>query len=150
VVALQYHQYSRTKRQIVELKDGAAARERTLDFKRFELDEIEKAHVLAEEDEHLEQRLRILKNLELIRQSLTDSYRLIYEDADAASDRLRKSSKHLEVIAAYSDEYATLSTALDDCYYRLEDIQGDFRNLRDAVEGSSEDMDPIMTRRKPE
>ena len=146
VVALQYHQYSRTKRQIVELKDGAAARERTLDFKRFELDEIEKAHVLAEEDEHLEQRLRILKNLELIRQSLTDSYRLIYEDADAASDRLRKSSKHLEVIAAYSDEYATLSTALDDCYYRLEDIQGDFRNLRDAVEGSSEDMDPIMER----
>lgn len=145
-VASRYRQLSATKRLIAELKDGAAARERMLDFKRFELDEIEKAQIQPEEDLQLEQRLQILKNLELISQSLSEAYRLIYEDSDAAIDRLRKSSKRMEEIAPYSDEYAILRTSLDECYYRLEDMQNELRNMRDAIDSSSETMDPIIER----
>lgn len=145
-VALRYRQFSNTKRMISELKDGVAARERMLDFKRFELDEIEKAQIHPEEDLQLEQHLQILKNLELISQALSEAYRLVYEDSDAAIDRLRKSSKRMEDIASYSDEYATLKTSLDDSYYRLEDMQHELRTMRDAIDGSSEDMDPIIER----
>jgi DNA repair protein RecN (Recombination protein N) len=145
-VASRYRQFIATKRLIAELKDGAAARERMLDFKRFEFDEIEKAQIQPEEDLQLEQRLQILKNLELISQSLSEAYRLVYEDSDAAIDRLRKGSKRMEEIAPYSDEYAILRTSLDECYYRLEDMQNELRNMRDAIDGSSETMDPIIER----
>ncbi len=52
----------------------------------------------------------------------------------------------LEEIAACSEELSTASQEFSDIYYRLQDLAGDLRNIRESVNFSPSEMDAAIAR----
>ena len=144
--AAAYHTYRGLRQQLTSLTDGLAARERQLDFCRFERNEIEAAAPTTGEDAAIEERIAVLKHSETIRTALEETYAALFDGPLPARDQLGRSMQALERIAPYSASLAALSSALTDSYYQLEELQADIRKERDAAAFSPQELDRLMER----
>ncbi len=68
------------RRDMAQLGEDPAQRERTLDMLRYQVQEIEAANIKPREDEHLSERRRLLANAEKIIKALSEAYDLLTED----------------------------------------------------------------------
>lgn len=141
-----YEEYITAKSNLNDLVKNAAERERKRDFMAFELSEIEQANLTVKEDEILSDKISLLQNGEKIYQNLTYSYDLLYSQTPSSVDCLSKSLKFLEEIADFSTELSSMKEILSDCYYKIEDLSGDLRNLRDSITFSQEELDQSISR----
>lgn len=141
-----YNTYRALRRQLAALTDGLAARERQLDFYRFERSEIESAAPVPGEDSDIEERIAVLKHSETIRTALEETYAALFDGPLPARDQLGRSKQALARIAPYSTSLAGLAATLSDSYYQLEELQTDIRRERDAAAFSPQELDRLMER----
>ncbi len=90
---------------------------RELSFLQFELDEIEKAKLVAGEEEELSREHRRLANANTIKETLSTVYRLSGEGGDSAAEQLGHAVRQLAKIEQYDSR-------LSDLYASLESVEG--------------------------
>ena len=135
-----YQENLRLEKKLLENQEMTTDNETRKDILKYQINEIEKGEVTANEYEDLVKRKDILINSEKIIRSLTEISKTI------EVENIRKISKEFEVLSNYYDEYANIIEELSDMYWKLKDIQDEV-NMRIAnIEYDPIEIDQIVSR----
>ena len=135
-VADAYHRWHGCKRQLDELQRDEAEKFQLVDILKFQIDELERAQLAIGEDVTLEEERRRLLNFEKLTSLSDESYRLIYEDNDAAVTRMRQAMKRVAELAEYDSTFGDYREGLEAASAVLEDLAFSLRDFSDKLEFS--------------
>lgn len=131
-----YHHWFRRKRELDQLQRDEAERFQLVDILKFQINELERAQLAKGEDTTLEDERRLLLNFEKLTALSDQSYRLIYEDNEAALTRLRQAMKRVAELAEYESSFADYREGLETASAVLEDLAFSLRGFSDKLEFS--------------
>jgi DNA repair protein RecN (Recombination protein N) len=135
-VSDSYGAWNGLKRELDELHRDEAEKFQLVDILKFQIEELDRAQLAIGEDDRLEEERRRLLNVEKLTTLSSESYRLIYEDDDAALSRLRQSGKRLEELAEYDSSFRDYLEGLESARAVLEDLAFSLREFSDKLEFS--------------
>ena len=141
-----FSEYNETRRQLANLLSQAKENARRQDFYQFEATEIKNAALKPGEDAELEKRIFLLKNSERIFENIEKTYAVLYEESPSATDELGMCLHSLEDISSCSDELRAIAEEFSDIYYRLQDLSGELRNIKESLVFSPEELDRAIAR----
>jgi len=143
-----FDEYAEIDKKLSALK---ADRDKTMaekDMLEFQAGEIEAMEIDLEEDLKLEDKLKVLGNLEKIRESLGGAINFLRDGEEFnASDLLSKGSSLVDMVADYSSELEKSSEELNDILYRLNDVCGVLESIIESQEADPEELDRLMDRK---
>lgn len=141
-----FSEYNETRRQLASLLSQEKENARRQDFYQFEATEIKNAALKPGEDAELEKRIFLLKNSERIFENIEKTYAVLYEESPSTTDELGMCLHSLEDISSCSDELRTIAEEFSDIYYRLQDLSGELRNIKESLVFSPEELDRAIAR----
>ena len=129
-----YHHWLGHKRELDQLQPDEAEKFQLADILKFQINELERAQLAIGEDATLEEERRRLLNFEKLTALSDESYRLIYEDNEAALTRLRQAMKRVAELAEYESSFADYQEGLEAASAVLEDLAFSLRGFSDKLE----------------
>jgi len=118
-VATSYEEYADTVNRINSLKRNLADAERQRDFLSFELKEIDDAKLKPDEDEHLEESIKMMENSEKLYEALNNAFSTLFGYDDCADAAISNSLNSLESVKGISSDIDAIYKRLSDTYYEL-------------------------------
>jgi DNA repair protein RecN (Recombination protein N) len=131
-VAARYRRWAVLGRELDALRRDEAEKFHLTDALRFQVSELEAAHLAAGEDEQLEAERRRLVNLEKLTELCADAYNLTYEESDSTVARLGRLERQVEELSQYEASYRNYLEGIASARAVLEDLAA---TLRDYSEG---------------
>ena len=126
----KYEQYLDIKNKLKENYGDEKEKQRKLDLLKYQFNEIEQAELKIDEEETLEQEIKVINNSEKIYQNLNDANNQIDEIAlDAVSIAVR----NLEKIEQYSNSYEKITSTLKGIFYDLQEVSRDLQEYNNVV-----------------
>ena len=142
-----YNNYSTLKRQLEELTTAEAKNRKEQDYLQFQFNELYEAHLVADEQEALEQESQLLAHAEAVREGLAEASAMMDDDSgQAALSRLRQAKTALTHIAAYHPEAEALLGRLDSSLIELDDICSELQSTADGITYSPERQQEVDDR----
>lgn len=135
-----YRSLSAARTALDSLKKRLADSERQKDLMRYELSEIEAAAIKDDEDEQLQDDIKLMQHSEAIYESLALACDKVYESDNSAMSGLSGALAQLQDAAKYSKDIAEAAESFADAYYRLDDLGRTLRDLRDSVNFSQQEL----------
>jgi DNA repair protein RecN (Recombination protein N) len=145
-VAEAYARWSGLRRELESLRHDEAEKFQLVDTLKFQIAELERAHLSPGEDEKLEEERRRLANVEKLTGLCQASYSRIYEDDGAAVTRLRQTLKAVEELAEYESSFRDYLEGLETARAVLEDLSFSLRDFADRLEFSPSRLAEIEDR----
>ena len=138
----------RLRREIDSLTMDESEKLRRMETLRYQIAEIEKAELVAGEDEELESRRKLLQSAEKIADGMNDAVENLYggEDTDGAMAMLAAAERALGKISRFSDSISDLHEKIADLMYQVEDTARTVMDVRDELNYSEEELDRIEER----
>ena len=128
-----YQAYTALKHELETLTATEARNRRDQDYLQFQFNELEEAHLVADEQGALEQESQLLAHAEAVREGLAEASAMMDDDSgQAALSRLRQAKSALGHVADYHPDAAALLARLDSSLIELDDI---CRELQSSAEG---------------
>ncbi|MCR5809639.1 MAG: DNA repair protein RecN [Clostridiales bacterium] len=131
-----YSEYAETARKLNSGFLSEAERERRIDILKYQINEIEKASLKADEEDRINEELKILTNAERISESLASASELLTSEGGAVQE-LKAAVDKLSKISDLSASFGEVYSRLNDLYYEVEDAAYSVRDL-----GLDSDFDP--------
>ena len=135
-VAEAYQRWHARQLELDELQRDEAEKFQLLDILKFQIAELERAQLAIGEDVTLEEERRRLLNFEKLISLSDESYRLIYEDNDAALTRMRQAMKRVAELADYESTFGDYREGLESASAVLEELSFSLRDFSDKLEFS--------------
>src|ERR1044071_4112229 len=104
-VAAAHKRWAALKRELIALRQDEAEKFQLIDILRFQINELERAQLVGDEDERLEEERRRLNNVEKLTKLGGESFGLIYEDQESAISRLRQATRRVEELSQYESSF---------------------------------------------
>jgi DNA repair protein RecN (Recombination protein N) len=145
-VAARHKQWNALGRELAELRRDEAEKFQLLDILRFQIEELERARLAPGEDERLEEERRRLTNVEKLTTLCSESFALVYEDADSATTRIGQAARRVEELAEYESSFRSYAEGLETARALLEDLAYALRDFVDRLEFSPERLADIESR----
>jgi DNA repair protein RecN (Recombination protein N) len=131
VVTAALHEYQRARADLQALAAGRREAERRLDLLRFEVEEIESANLLPDEEETLpadRNRLANAERLQVLSRTAHDAL------SDDALEAIVATSRALSELASIDPSLRPIEERLESANYELDDIAQELRRYGDTVE----------------
>jgi len=124
------------RRELATLQQDERELERRIDLLRFQVEEIESAHLQASEVAQLEHERTILNNAERLHElcALVGGTLKSEDDMPAAIELVSVARRGLAELARLDPQLADQAAALEEIGYRLEDIQATIRDYEESIE----------------
>ena len=134
--------------RIQSLRMDEAERERRLDSLRFQIDELERAELVAGEEETLTARRNLLRNAEKYLSALTRADYLLNGDDESvgAVSQIQEAENALSSISALEEDLGELYQRLEAVRCEALDLAETVRDKRLAFDFSPEELDAVETR----
>jgi DNA repair protein RecN (Recombination protein N) len=145
-VSASYKRWSAVKRELDELRRDEAEKFQLLDILRFQIEELERAQLVAGEDERLEEERRRLNNVEKLTTICGESYGLVYEDDDSAIARIGQATRRIEDLSQYESNFRNYLEGLQTARALLEDLAFALRDFADELEFSPHRLSEVESR----
>ncbi len=136
-VRADYHAWHDSAKQLAKLRAALSERDARIDLLKYQLAELDAAHLKPNEEEELERQRVFYRNAEKIGEGMTRAYELLYAgegSQSSALDAMKKGVDALLPLAKLDEAYSQLHERLDEIYYQFEDATGELRALRDGME----------------
>lgn len=117
--------------QLIEESEKAKQEE---DYLKFQFDELEKASLIEDEQENLEQELYALNNAEEIKRNLLSVNYLLQDGEAAVLNQFRESSQLLTSLEKYNPKAAELCKRLSSITIELKDIVAEVEDLEQSTQ----------------
>jgi len=117
-----------------------------IDVLRFQIGEIEKSGIYIHEDEKLQKDRTILANREKIYALSDEAYGILYESEQAILVVAKRLLRILEDLEAIDLAWASHRDALQDSYYKLDDLSFAIRDYRSNIDFSPDRLNQIELR----
>jgi len=145
-VAEGYRRWMALRRELELQGKEDAEKFQLIDILRFQIDELERAKLVIGEDEQLEDERRRLNNVEKLTSLCSESFGLIYEDADSAITRVRRAARHIEELSGFESKFGQYLDGLESARTHLEDLAFSLRDYADKLEFSPARLEEIEGR----
>ncbi|WP_097025751.1 DNA repair protein RecN [Clostridium peptidivorans] len=144
-----YEELNEIENKIFDLTGKNGEREKTIDFLKYQLEEINAAKLKTDEEEELEERYNILSNSEKINKSLSLSYKMLYdgdENTSSIIDSIGSIVRDLKSVENHMEKIKKVSISLEETYYNLEENIRDIREIKDSIYYDEEELNTINSR----
>ena len=139
----KYGRYLEIKKELKANYGDEKERERKLDLLKYQINEIEEAKLKEKEEEHLEEKRKIMLNSEKISNNLNEADIAIGENS---IDSLNIAIRALEKIENIDNTYEKISSNLKNIYYELQEISRDISNYKEDIYFDEEERNEIEER----
>jgi len=141
-----FRSYQKHLKAYQNLLSEQANAQKEFDYNKFLLEELQKANLVAGEQESLEQELGILENAEELKAKLSDGLVSLQEGDLAVLLILRNLNKNLEKLSEYSPDYERLSERTETILEELKDITQELETLYENTEYDPKRIEQIQIR----
>lgn len=125
--------YKQAARALRDLEEEISSTTSELDFNQFQFDELEAAHLEAEEQTTLEGELNQLENAEEIKRGLHAATSLLEEQEPAVVTSLKEAVTHLQTVERFLPNSTGLSARLNSAWIEIKDIAMEVSHLGQEV-----------------
>jgi DNA repair protein RecN (Recombination protein N) len=129
--------------QLIEESDKAKA---DLDYYQFQFDELEKANLVVDEQEKLEQELYSLNNAGEIKRNLNGAFYLMHDGETSAIIQLREAGHQLSALEKFNPEIEGLFTRLNSAIIELKDIAAEIELIEQRTHTDEKRAEEINIR----
>lgn len=116
------------------------------DFNRFQLQEIDRLNLVAEDDSNLESALKVQENAEFIKSKLVEAYGILGEQEFSTRKTLLEARVLLNSVSSFSPAYATLASRIESVRIELEDIIREAESAAEEINFDSEKATELRQR----
>lgn len=117
-----------------------------IDFLSFQGDEIDAARLQPGEDQALKVERDVLRHSEAITEALGSAYGLLFDDDEAAVERISQAARRLRQISDWEPQGTSWSASLEALNVSLEDLTRDVRDRLAEIEPDPARLDAIEER----
>ncbi|TWR30242.1 DNA repair protein RecN [Mucilaginibacter pallidiroseus] len=142
----KYKAYKKSQTQLQQLIEQNDKAKADLDYYQFQFDELEKAAIVADEQELLEKELYTLNNAEEIKRSLLNANYLMQESETAAIGQLREAGQQLSAIEKYNPTIEELQERLKSTLIELKDIAAEIETIEQSTQTNEARAEEVSTR----
>ena len=144
-----YRQYKDMLVKYSEKEMSEEERLREVSFIRYELEQIEQAHLVKGEEEKLQERYRYLSNANEIKSGINEVYSLVedsYGDSQSVSQMLGRSSHILAKISGYDERLKELARQIAGIDELIMDFNRDLQEYASDMDENGEEFAEVETR----
>lgn len=145
-VSVIFERFSKCRSELSSLLSAERENTRKKDFYQYEVAEIDKADLISGEDDELADRISILQNSEKIFANIEKSYAIMYDETPSVLDGMGSAVGAVEEISSFSRDLENLSQEFNDLYYRLQDLCGSLRDIKEGITFSPSELDAAISR----
>jgi len=143
----QVESYRALMERIEVLANDDRDRTRQMEFLRFEVTEIDEAHLEPGEGEALKARINLITNSETIFQAAQRAYTTLYEQEDGAVvDLLGLANRELDELAEIDERFTPLAAQLTEAQAAIEAIASELRGYTEELEFDPEELNELNRR----
>jgi DNA repair protein RecN (Recombination protein N) len=142
----KFKAYKRSIAHLQQLVTDSDKAKADLDYYQFQFDELEKARLSADEQEHLERELFALNNAEEIKRNLAGATYLMNEGEASALIQLREAGQQLSSLEKFDPEITELYQRLNSAVIELKDIAAEIENIEQRTHTNEARAEEINTR----
>lgn len=117
-----YQTYRKAQTDFEKFQNDYTRNQENEEFLRFQHAELEKAQLIEDEQEELEQQIKTLTHAEDIKGALYTAANLLNEDNSGAIEQVRQGIDNLEKIADLDPDLQEMTQRLESAYIELKDI----------------------------
>lgn len=140
-----YTVYRQANRELQVLQKNASEKTRLIDLLSYQIQEIDRASLKAEEDITLSAERKMMQNAEHIAESL-EAAKAALSGEHGAVGALYEATRSLQQIAELDASYARVEKVISDAYYAVEDASYEVAELAGNVIYDAERLNEIETR----
>lgn len=123
--------------ELRDLIDNADQKKLRAEMLRYQVDEIDKAHLKADEEEELRSEARLLGSAESLAESASEAYGALYESLSggpSASDLIAEAARSIEHLAQIDPSLQSLSESARDISIQIEEMIRELVRYQGAIE----------------
>jgi len=124
-----YNRYRKTQKELKVLLANSQQSKADMDYFQFQFDELEKANLNEDEQEHLEHELNALTHAEDIKRGLAATSYLLAEHEQAVLVQLKEALLQLQQAERYNSELTPLSERLKSTVIEIKDLAAEIEGL---------------------
>lgn len=132
-----YRRWKEADRKLQELVGDQRDRARRLDLNRFQVEEIDRARLVAGEEESLAEERKLLANAERLAEIAGECYSLLYEGSDrqgSACDLIGRATSALAEACRFDGDLQATMDGLQQALYQVEDAARELYRYREKVQ----------------
>lgn len=143
-----YRSLVKVKKELDAMITDEAEKQRRIDLRSYQVQEIEEAGLTAGEEQTLESRRKVLANASTIRDRVAKAHALLSGDDDTpgAVDLLGEASNAMDTAAQLDESLSGVSGTLMDLYYSAKDAAAELIDRLDAYDTNDAELDEIEQR----
>ena len=143
-----FEQVNSLRREIQRMNMDEGEKLRRMETLRYQIEEISKAELEADEDNQLEQRRKLLQNAEKLSDGIQSAASCLYgdDDQDGAVSLLADAEREIAKLSRFTDAYDSLREKLADLMYQVQDVAEEVRDIRDDLSYSPDELEKIESR----
>ncbi len=144
----RYEAVAKLRREIDRMTMDESEKLRRMETLKYQIAEIEKAHLEPGEDSALEERRKILQNAEKLSNGMDTAVDCLYggDDSEGAAGLLAQAEYALARLAKFSDNFGSMHDRIADLMYQVQDIAEEVRDARDDLSYSADELERIESR----
>lgn len=140
-----YHRYQGILSETERLEAAARERERKLDMLRFQLNEIDQAKLLANEDQALENEAERLRHLETLRERVSTASTILSGDEDALG-QVTAALREVKSAGRFDTGLETLGTDLETALDTLRVVARELEDYLENLEADPKRLEEVENR----
>lgn len=141
-----YHRYVKLKAAVDKKQANEQQWAQRLDMLRYQVSEIEEAQLKEDEEEKLTSERDRLEHFQQINNALQQVVTTFNDGQAPVLDQVATVMESVNGIAEFDDEYDSLSKALNDAYYALQDVANEAGQQLDLLEFDGDRLEQIDQR----
>ena len=145
-----YETWRASGQKLSRLRRSVAEREQRIDMLRFQLEELESAHLQPDEEDELERQKVFYRNAGRIMAAFDEACDLLDSGAShggsSAVELLREGVRALTPVAALDAKYEAVYARLDGLCYEVEDAVSELTDLREEMDYDEQEAERVESR----
>lgn len=141
-----YDEYKKLLSKLDELKNASQKTEEQIDFLKFQVNEIEEAHLIENEDENLNNELSVLENVEKLKELTGSSYWTLSGDDGSIMDALFQMKMSISKAVGLDNSLEETESQLISAIEILKDLSSSLRDYSTLLENDTERINEIQER----
>lgn len=142
----RYKDWYSAKARLDALKEEIARDKENQEYLQFQYTELDKANLVEDEQEHLEQQAETLSHAEDIKGSLFEADNKLNDEDNGAVLQVKEAARRLHDIENVYPEVTELAARLDSSYIELQDIAGEISSDTENVDFDPSALDRVNAR----
>ena len=141
-----YAEYLRLKTLAESPEVDEVRREREISLLEYQINEIKSASLKANEEEEVEERLKVLENAYKIQSTLSLVKDMMYDYESSAGEMINKSIREMTAISSYDSALGDLFDELNNIYSLVSDFERETYGLLEDYAPNEEELERLRER----